>query len=53
VAAAWKLASESLFLVAGDPVWELVERAGSYAAPFALALLLMQSGQGDRSRRLL
>ena len=39
-AAVWKLASESLFLAAGDPVWEFVERAGSYAAPLALALLI-------------
>ena len=37
--AAWKLATESLFLVSGAPVWEFVERAGSYAAPLALALL--------------
>ncbi|MGH7713009.1 MAG: hypothetical protein ACREOG_17085, partial [Gemmatimonadaceae bacterium] len=28
----WKLATESLFIVAGAPVWEFVERAGSYAA---------------------
>lgn len=37
--AAWKLATESLFLVNGQPVWELVERGGSYAAPLALAVL--------------
>lgn len=37
---AWKLATESLFLVAGAPIWEFVERGGSYAAPLALALLL-------------
>ena len=36
---AWKLATESLFIVAGAPVWEIVERAGSYAAPLALAAL--------------
>ncbi len=35
----WKLATESLFLFAGAPVWELIERAGSYAAPLALAVL--------------
>ena len=40
-ACAWKLATESLFLVAGAPVWEFVERAGSYAAPMALALRLV------------
>lgn len=38
--AAWKIATESLFLVAGAPIWEVVERAGSYAAPLALAVLL-------------
>ena len=36
---AWKLATEFLFVMAGAPVWEFVERAGSYAAPLALALL--------------
>lgn len=40
----WKLATESLFLAAGAPVWEFVERAGSYAAPLALAVMLL----GDR-----
>jgi hypothetical protein len=38
--AAWKLATESLFLTAGAPFWEVVERGGSYIAPLALALLL-------------
>lgn len=37
---AWKLATESLFVVSGAPFWEFVERGGSYAAPLALALLL-------------
>jgi hypothetical protein len=36
----WKIATESLFLVAGAPFWELIERFGSYAAPLALVLLL-------------
>lgn len=36
----WKVASESLFLFAGAPIWEVVERAGSYAAPIALAATL-------------
>lgn len=39
----WKIASESLFVVAGSPVWEVIERFGSYAAPLALALLLTQN----------
>jgi hypothetical protein len=37
--AAWKLATEFLFMTAGAPIWEFVERAGSYAAPIALAIL--------------
>lgn len=37
---AWKMGTESLWLVAGAPVWEFVERAGSYAAPLALALVI-------------
>ncbi len=40
-AVVWKLATESLFLAAGAPVWEFVERAGSYAAPAALAAMLI------------
>ncbi len=36
----WKVATESLWLVSGAPVWEFVERAGSYAAPLALALVV-------------
>ena len=39
-AAAWKLATESLWIASGAPAWEFVERAGSYAAPLALAALL-------------
>jgi len=40
--AAWKLGTESLFMVAGAPIWEFVERAGSYAAPLALAVLMQR-----------
>ena len=40
--AVWKLATESLFVAAGSPIWEFVERAGSYAAPLALAALLSE-----------
>jgi hypothetical protein len=40
---AWKIATESLFLVSGSPVWELVERFGSYTAPVALAILHAKS----------
>jgi hypothetical protein len=38
---AWKLATEYLFVVAGAPIWEFVERAGSYTAPLALAALIV------------
>jgi hypothetical protein len=41
--AGWKVVSEGLFLTAGAPVWEFVERAGSYAAPVALAVLIAQA----------
>lgn len=37
--AIWKLATEALFPIAGSPVWEFIERGGSYAAPLALALM--------------
>ena len=35
----WKFSTECLFLVAGAPFWEVIERFGSYAAPLALMLL--------------
>lgn len=38
--AGWKLATESLYVVAGAPIWEVMERAGSVAAPLGLAVLL-------------
>lgn len=39
---AWKLATESFYLVAGAPLacWEVVERGGSYVAPLAAILVL-------------
>ena len=40
--AAWKLGTEFLFVTAGAPIWEFVERAGSYAAPLALAILMRE-----------
>ncbi|MEW5915284.1 MAG: hypothetical protein AB1762_02710 [Gemmatimonadota bacterium] len=50
-ACVWKLATESLFIAAGAPVWEFVERAGSYAAPLALAsVLLIQRSRSVSSR---
>lgn len=32
----WKLGTEALYPITGDPFWEFVERAGSYIAPLAL-----------------
>jgi hypothetical protein len=47
--AAWKLATELLFVSAGSPIWEVVERAGSYAAPLALAALVALSSSGAQT----
>ena len=46
--AVWKLATEALFPIAGAPIWEFIERAGSYAAPVGVALLLWGSGPNRR-----
>jgi hypothetical protein len=35
----WKIATELLYPVSGAPVWEFVERGGSYAAPLGLLIL--------------
>ncbi len=35
----WKVLSECIYPLSGFPVWEFVERAGSYGAPLALILL--------------
>lgn len=48
--AVWKLATEWLFVVAGAPIREFVERAGGYAAPLALAVMLLRSN--ERTGRL-
>ena len=45
---AWKIASEALFPLSGAPIWEFVERAGSYAAPLALAWLMLRHRQPVR-----
>ena len=54
---AWKLGTEALRPLAGEPIWEFIERGGSYAAPLALAGLQrgawpggesLQSGEVDR-----
>ncbi|WP_221031865.1 hypothetical protein [Actomonas aquatica] len=38
--AVWKLLTEMLFLPAGAPFWEVIERFGSYTAPLTLALMM-------------
>jgi hypothetical protein len=48
--AIWKLATEALFPISGAPIWELIERGGSYAAPLALALLSAKSNPFLTSR---
>jgi hypothetical protein len=51
-AGAWKLATESLWIAAGTPIWEFVERAGSYVAPLALAALLSRANHvSSRAQR--
>ncbi len=45
----WKLLTELLFLASGAPVWEVVERGGSYTAPLALAMVLIYSREASRS----
>jgi hypothetical protein len=35
----WKVGTEALRPLAGEPIWEFVERGGSYAAPLALLAL--------------
>jgi hypothetical protein len=47
-ACVWKLLTESLFVVAGSPVWEVVERGGSYAAPLALAIVIVIADSNGR-----
>ena len=50
VAAGWKLSTESLWIVSGAPIWELVERAASYVAPLALAaLVVLDESSGEPS----
>jgi hypothetical protein len=36
--ASWKLGTELLFPLSGAPIWEVIERGGSFAAPLALGV---------------
>jgi uncharacterized membrane protein YphA (DoxX/SURF4 family) len=38
--AGWKVLTELLYPISGAPIWEFVERGGSYVAPLALYVLL-------------
>ncbi len=40
--ALWKFATEFLFIPAGSPFWEVIERFGSYTAPLALAVMMQR-----------
>jgi hypothetical protein len=35
----WKIGTELLYPMSGDPIWEFVERGGSYVAPIGLLLI--------------
>lgn len=48
VALAWKLVTESLFIAAGAPVWEFIERGGSYAAPLGLLWIVSRRPAPNR-----
>ena len=52
---AWKVVTEALRPLAGEPIWEFIERGGSYAAPLALAWLqragALGYGPGGRHER--
>jgi len=49
----WKVGTELLFPLAGDSLWEFIERGGSYGAPLALVLLthprVVPSWSGSRT----
>jgi hypothetical protein len=43
----WKVATELVFPLTGDYIWEFVERGGSYGAPLAL-MILVRSAAAER-----
>jgi hypothetical protein len=48
--ALWKVVTELLYPVSGAPIWEFIERGGSYAAPLALAILAAGRRASSRTR---
>lgn len=51
--AAWKLFTESLYPIAGAPIFETIERAGSYAAPLGALVVLAWVDRVRREKDLL
>ena len=52
----WKIATELVFPLTGDYIWEFVERGGSYGAPLALMILVRSAaavGPSTTGTRLL
>lgn len=43
----WKLATEMLYPFSGAPIWEFVERGGSYGAPLALYWIRARASADD------
>ena len=50
--ALWKFATEFLFITAGAPFWEVIERFGSYTAPLALAVLMLRDFPAAAARSM-
>jgi hypothetical protein len=46
---AWKAGTELLRPLAGEPIWQFIERFGSYAAPLALVVILTWQRQVGRT----
>jgi uncharacterized membrane protein YphA (DoxX/SURF4 family) len=47
----WKVGTELLRPLAGEPIWQFVERAGAYAAPLALLVILTWQQRKERVTR--
>lgn len=47
--AAWKIFSELLRLMAGEPAWEFVERASNMVAPLALLVLTRERARLEKN----
>src|SRR6266849_10376601 len=48
--AGWKIFSELLRPIAGEPAWEFVERASNIVAPLALLVLLRARARSQKNR---